>query len=152
MSPEFHGTRTGGTPVSRLRLPPPFVLIRAYSWFLLRAPKPSKRTACHPADVFRVSTRGVARLPLPAGGAGRVLAALRAGSSRSVRVPWPGRLSRRIDPPLASIQRIALARPMPRRRPAVSALKHGSNARFAVFSSIPQPLSVTVTTTCAEYG
>jgi hypothetical protein len=75
-----------------------------------------------------------------------------AGSRTIVRVPWPGRLSRRIEPPLASTHRNAFAKPIPRRRPALRLLKNGSNARFSVASSIPIPLSATVITTRSEYG
>src|SRR5688572_15311938 len=73
-----------------------------------------------------------------------------AGNRIMARVPCPWWLSRRMFPPLHSTHRRALGNPIPRRLPAGRELKNGSNARFSVCSSIPQPLSFTLTTTRDE--
>ena len=64
------------------------------------------------------------------------------GSVSVHRVPWPGCDEMPRLPPLASTSRRAFGSPRPMPRPASRPLKNGSQARSAVYESIPGPSSM----------
>ena len=101
--------------------------------------------------IIRLSGSSPDTSPVPAAAGGMLAAAssstISTGSSTRKVEPWPGVLSRLIEPPISPVSRRAIAspRPMPLCVPGSANCMKGWNTRFRSSGAMPGPVSSTST-------